>query len=192
MSPDPRELRDCFGRFATGVTVVTCVGEDDRAHGATVNAFTVVSLDPPLVQVTLTKTSKAGQYLEGKPFAVNVLAEDQLEVALHFAGHPQEREPLWAEGATAPVLQGATTVISCQPWRIYDGGDHVIVIGAVADIDVTTRDPLLFFGGQFHELGPTSAGSPWLETLDSPSSGWYSNTDASHLLLSGTLPRPDH
>ena len=62
---DTRELRHAFGTFATGVTVVTCRSDDGVPHGATVNAFTAVSLDPPLAQVTLTRTSRAARYLEG-------------------------------------------------------------------------------------------------------------------------------
>ncbi len=66
MQLDPRAVRNAFGRFATGVTVVTCAKEDGVPHGATVNAFTAVSLDPPLCQVTLTRHSKACRYLARK------------------------------------------------------------------------------------------------------------------------------
>jgi flavin reductase (DIM6/NTAB) family NADH-FMN oxidoreductase RutF len=84
-----RELRGVFGLFATGVTVVSCRNIDDgRPHGATVTAFTPISLEPALCQVTLTRTSKACQFLDGQPFAVNVLAENQADVAWHFAGRP--------------------------------------------------------------------------------------------------------
>ena len=65
------------------------------------------------------------------PFAVNVLAADQVDTALHFAGRPAGPGPEWAEGPTAPVLVGAAAVYSCQPWRTYDGGDHLIVVGEV-------------------------------------------------------------
>ena len=90
---EPRELRDAFGQFATGVTVVTCTNEEGEPHGATVNAFTAVSLDPPLAQVTLGRTSRACQFLDGRPFAINVLAADQLDVAWHFAGRPAAETP---------------------------------------------------------------------------------------------------
>jgi flavin reductase (DIM6/NTAB) family NADH-FMN oxidoreductase RutF len=172
MSVDPSELRSCFGRFATGVTVVTCTNSDGEPHGATVNAFTAVSLDPALCQVTLTRTARACRYLEGKPFAVNVLAGDQLDMAMHFAGRPMETEPVWADGPTAPVLVGVAATISCDPWCSYDGGDHLIVLGEVRHAAVTDLAPLLFFGGQFHQLGQRSAGSPWLGSMDCPSSGW--------------------
>jgi flavin reductase (DIM6/NTAB) family NADH-FMN oxidoreductase RutF len=173
MSLDAHEIRDAFGRFTTGVTVVTCAKGDGVPHGATVNAFTAVSLDPPLCQVTLTRQSKACGYLVNAPFAVNVLASDQLDTAWHFAGRPRDPEPQWAEGATAPVLVGNAATISCRPWRTYDGGDHMIVIGEVVDLAVRDADPLLFFGGRFRELAPAATGVHWGGSLDSPELGWF-------------------
>ena len=173
---DPRELRNAFGGFATGVTVVTCENDEGEAHGATVNAFTAVSLDPPLAQVTLGRTSKACQFLEGKPFAVNVLAHDQLAVAWHFAGHPADEAPAWVEGPTAPLLAGVATTISCRPWRTYDGGDHLIVIGEVEAVELTDRQPLLFHGGRFRYLSPQHDAAPgihWGGSIDCPTSGWF-------------------
>ncbi|WP_257955556.1 flavin reductase family protein [Nocardioides sp. B-3] len=74
---EPRHLRNAFGQFATGVTVVTCTNADGEPHGATVNAFTAVSLEPAPAQVTLSRNAKACEYLAGQPFAINVLAADQ-------------------------------------------------------------------------------------------------------------------
>lgn len=173
---DPRTIRNAFGRFATGVTVVTCAKDDGVPHGATVNAFTAVSLEPALCQVTLTRQSRACGYLEAAPFAINVLAADQLDTAWHFAGRPQQPEPAWADGPTAPVLVGNAATISCRPWRTYDGGDHLIVIGEVADLEVTDADPLLFFGGRFRELAPPATGVHWGGSLDSVELGWFDAT----------------
>jgi flavin reductase (DIM6/NTAB) family NADH-FMN oxidoreductase RutF len=177
---DSRELRNAFGQFATGVTVVTCTSDEGGPHGATVNAFTAVSLEPALAQVTLTRTSKACQYLDGKPFAINVLADDQLDVAWHFAGRPADRTPGWVDGPLAPLLEGAATTISCRPWRTYDGGDHLIVIGEVAAVGITTRDPLLFHGGRFRYLGPVE--THWTGSIDCPDRGWF-DADAVFLPL---------
>ncbi len=170
---EPRAIRNAFGKFATGVTVVTCAKHDGVPHGATVNAFTAVSLEPALCQVTLTRQSKACAYLEGAPFAVNVLSAGQVDVAWHFAGRPADPAPEWAQGSTSPVLLGNAATISCRPWRTYDGGDHLIVIGEVTDIDVSDRDPLLFFGGKFRELGQPRTSAHWGASLDSPESGWF-------------------
>lgn len=170
---DSRELRDAFGRFATGVTVLTCINDDGQPHGATVNAFTAVSLEPALAQVTLARNSKACQYLNDKPFAINVLAHDQLDVAWHFAGRPADRMPFWMAGPTAPLIEGTATTISCRPWRTYDGGDHLIVIGEVEAVDISDRDPLLFHGGQFRYLSPTETGVHWGGSIDCPDYGWF-------------------
>ncbi|MGZ8745349.1 MAG: flavin reductase family protein [Nocardioides sp.] len=176
MSLDPHQIRNAFGRFATGVTVVTCAKRDGVPHGATVNAFTAVSLEPALCQVTLTRDSKACGYLDGAPFAVNVLSSAQLDAAWHFAGRPQEPEPRWAEGPTAPVLVGNAATISCRPWRTYEGGDHLLVIGEVVDLHVTDAEPLLFFGGRFRELAAPATGVHWDGSLDSPELGWFDAT----------------
>lgn len=168
-----RELRNAFGRFATGVTVVTCLNHDGAPHGATVNAFTAVSLEPALCQVTVTRKSKACGYLEGRPFAVNVLGAGQVDTAWHFAGRPFEPGPEWAEGPTAPRLVGSAAVYSCRPWRTYDGGDHLIVIGEVEHIDVTDDEPLLFFKGAFRTIGAEETGVHWGGSLDSPEAGWF-------------------
>ncbi|MGF9660400.1 flavin reductase family protein [Arthrobacter crystallopoietes] len=180
---DPRELRNTFGQFATGVTVVTCRSADGTPHGATVNAFTAVSLDPPLAQVTLTRSSKAAQYLEDAPFAINILSQGQLDVAWHFAGKALPEEPAWTLDGEVPVLLENKATLECRPWRIYDGGDHIIVIGEVHKLEVTERDPLLFFGGKFREIGPLSGPSPWHHCGDSLDAGWFSGADSFKTLV---------
>jgi flavin reductase (DIM6/NTAB) family NADH-FMN oxidoreductase RutF len=170
---EPKDIRNAFGRFATGVTVVTCAKEDGVPHGATVNAFTAVSLEPALCQVTLTRQSKACTYLEGAPFAVNVMSAGQVDVAWHFAGRPSDPAPEWAQGPTSPILVGNAATISCRPWRTYDGGDHLIVIGEVTAITVSDLDPLLFFAGKFRELGQPGTSAHWGASIDSPESGWF-------------------
>lgn len=173
MPVDARELRRCLGHFATGVTVITCDG-DDKPHGATVNAFSAVSLDPPLVLVSLDRKSKISKYLDGAPFTVNVLTEPQREIALHFAGKPMTGTPEWQrpDPPLAPHLAGSLATISCTPWCHYDGGDHVLYLGKVADFEVTGGDPLVFYLGGFRHLGPIYETVPWLESGDCPSVSW--------------------
>jgi flavin reductase (DIM6/NTAB) family NADH-FMN oxidoreductase RutF len=85
-----RHLRACFGKFATGVTVVTYrAGEEVR--GVTMNSFTSVSLDPPLILLSVAKTARTSDALDRTDFAVNVLRVDQMDLALHFAGRPPPR-----------------------------------------------------------------------------------------------------
>ena len=102
-SIEKRELRQVFGTFATGVTVVTTRTDDGVPHGATVNAFTAVSLDPPLAQVTLTRASRAAGYLESAPFAINILSVDQVDAARHFAGRVVDTDPGRCRPASIPV-----------------------------------------------------------------------------------------
>lgn len=143
-----RELRDCLGHFATGVTVVTCEINGEK-HGATVNSFTAVSLDPPLVLVSLDRRSKACQRLDNRPFVVNVLREDQSDIAVHFAGIPATSLVPW----NGTKLKDALAHIVCVPWRSYDGGDHVLYLGEVKEIEVHQGEPLVFYRGAFREVG---------------------------------------
>ncbi len=175
---DPRQLRNTFGTFATGVTVVTTTGNDGVPHGATVNAFTAVSLDPPLAQVTLTRQSKAAKYLENNRFAINIMAADQLDVAMHFAGRPMPTEPDFVLDGDVPILNGCAAVLECKPWNIYDGGDHIIVVGEVTRLDYTTKSPLLFYAGKFREVGNFCEGTPWDHSADSLSSGWFAGAES--------------
>lgn len=173
---DNFDLRHAFGRFATGVTVVTTRTADGVPHGATVNAFTAVSLDPPLAQVTLTRTSRAARYLEGTPFAINILSLEQMDVALHFCGKMLDDEPEWTLADNVPVLLKNAATLECRPWNIYDGGDHIIVVGEVIAMHITDRQPLLFFGGNFREIGRLVEGAPWDRSGDAPESGWFAGS----------------
>jgi flavin reductase (DIM6/NTAB) family NADH-FMN oxidoreductase RutF len=173
---EQRELRNVFGQFASGVTVITCRNADRNPHGATVTAFTAVSMQPRLCQVTMTRKSKACAYLSAAPFAVNVLAADQVDTAMHFAGRPSIPEPSWADGPTAPVICGASATFSCVPWAEYDGGDHVIFIGEIVDAVATGKPPLLFYRSTFHSLGAPSAQLTWTGCADDPETGWFGTT----------------
>ena len=172
-SIDSRELRHAFGRFATGVTVVTTRGAEGEPHGATVNAFTAVSLDPPLAQVTLTRSSKAAKYLENSCFAINILSVDQMDTALHFAGKVMSEGPEWTLDGDVPILIGNAATLECKPWNVYDGGDHIIVVGEVVALDISQTEPLLFFGGKFRHLGELVEGSPWSQSGDGLDGGWF-------------------
>jgi flavin reductase (DIM6/NTAB) family NADH-FMN oxidoreductase RutF len=170
---DPLALRTVLSRFATGVTVVTCATDDGTPHGATVTAFTPVSLDPPLVQVALNRATNAGGLLDGRPFAVNVLAHDQVGLAMHFAGRPGPDPVRWADGATAPVLADAAATLSCRPWRTDDGGDHLLFLGQVTVATYTDQAPLIFHASAFHRLGLPDAEVTWTGSADDPRAGWF-------------------
>ena len=156
---DARELRHAFGRFATGVTVVTCRG-DDGPHGLTVNSFTSVSLDPPLVLVSIDRQATAARYLSGRPFAVNILTAGQEALAWQFAGHPDYQQAVaWVDGRLSPRLAESLAYFECSPWREYDGGDHVLFLGRVEEFAYNDGAPLLFYASRMTSLpapGPRS------------------------------------
>ncbi len=171
MAIDPKELRRCLGHFTTGVTVITCEGADGDPHGATVNAFTAVSLDPPLVLVSLDRRSRLCSLVETerRPFTVNVLESAQKDLALHFAGRPnQDVEWLPNSDCGAPRLGGALAHVSCTPWQTYDGGDHVLYLGEVQEFRIHSGHPLLFHTGRFHHLGDDHEPVLWGDSADGP------------------------
>lgn len=161
---DASHLRSAFGRFTSGVTVVTTQGTDGNAYGAMVTAFAAVSEDPPLAQITLTRSSRAAKHLDGAIFAINILSVDQLEVAKHFAGEATDSEPEWVLNKNVPVLVGNAATLECRAWNNYDGGDHVIVVGEVRSLTVGDAEPLLFHEGAFYRIGDQfegGQGSAW-------------------------------
>jgi flavin reductase (DIM6/NTAB) family NADH-FMN oxidoreductase RutF len=188
-SLDPRTLRRCFGRFTTGVTVVSYhVGEQVR--GATVNSFTSVSLDPPLVLVSLSRTTQACAAMAGLPFAINVLRADQMAVALQFAGRSQPGLRIaWdtsADDAEAPSLADAVAVFQCTPWERYDGGDHLLQLGKVRRTDLRQGDPLVFSDGRFMTSGLPMLDGPLVQSLDGPPApGWVGAAHRFHARAEG-------
>ncbi|WP_370644633.1 flavin reductase family protein [Sporosarcina sp. ACRSL] len=148
MAMDRRELRNCFGRFATGVTVVTCLHEQG-SHGFTANSFTSVSLDPPLVLVSVDRKTRALPYLKGNRFTVNILRDDQQQTAMHFAGKSQHPAPFEWDGTR---IAGSLAYIDCDPWAEYDGGDHVLIVGKVTRFEYEDGAPLAFYGGKFSKV----------------------------------------
>ena len=154
------ELRRTFGCFATGVTVVTCrVGA--RTHGITINSFTSVSLDPPLVLVCIDKKTIAYQLLpEAGTFVVNVLAESQRQICDYFAKRlaPDPDDELagiaYATGETgAPILDGTIAFLECRIAEIHPGGDHDIFVADVVEAQIRSDEaPLLFHRGRYPQL----------------------------------------
>jgi flavin reductase (DIM6/NTAB) family NADH-FMN oxidoreductase RutF len=154
---DPRTLRDALGCFATGVTVVTCLDDDGRPAGLTVNSFTSVSLEPPLLLVCLHKKAASAPALTAAShFAINVLQNGQQPASIRFAARDEDRfgATPWSCGeAGAPILQESLSVFECERFAVYDGGDHHILVGRVvkASFDASL-DPLLYFRGRYRRL----------------------------------------
>src|SRR5258708_16123635 len=154
---DPRTLRDALGCFATGVTVVTCLTPQGMPAGLTVNSFTSVSLDPPLLLVCLAKqAASATPLVASSNFAVNVLHTGQQPASIRFSTRDEDRfgTTRWSCGeAGAPILADSLGVFECERYSVHDGGDHHILIGQVvkASFDASL-DPLLYFRGRYRRL----------------------------------------
>lgn len=155
---DPKFLRRCLGQFATGVTVVS-YELDGQPRGATVNSFTSVSMDPPLILVSIANSARAATGLAGAPFVVNVLAAAQHQLAMNFAGRPVDGLGVpWAGTKSTPRLRGTAAWFECEPWSEVPAGDHVLFIGRVVAHDQRRIAPLLFQTGQFRVIGDVVEG----------------------------------
>jgi len=157
-SLDPRALRNAFGTFMTGVTVVTSYHKDGQPVGFTANSFASVSLDPPLVSVCLAKSSSNfDTFLAASGFAVNVLAENQIEVSNTFARPAEDRfaTVAWRDGPHGfPVLDDVSSWFDCSMHKTVDAGDHVILIGQVEAFATTSAPGLGYARGAY--VTPTS------------------------------------
>ena len=156
---DPQTYRDVMGRFVTGVTVVTTLENPDASDaqpwGTTVNSFTAVSLDPPLVLVSIGQERSIHPIIERtRRFAVNILGEDSQALSDCFAGAPSQLprsafcDAAYALGECGlPILESAIAYVGCEVERIITAGDHTLYIARV--VEAATRDepgwPLLYF-----------------------------------------------
>jgi flavin reductase (DIM6/NTAB) family NADH-FMN oxidoreductase RutF len=156
-----RELRDALGHFATGVTVVTTRGEES-AYGMTANAFTSVSLDPPLVLVCVVRGTDGSRHIaENKCFAVNVLAAHQEPISRYFSSRdrPRGRDAFREISHTtlvsgSPIIDDSAAYLDCVLSATYEAGDHLIFIGEVVALGTEPEaDPLVFHGGRYRLVG---------------------------------------
>jgi len=154
---EERQYRDCLGRFATGITVMTCREPDGEPAGITVNSFTSVSLEPRLILWNIARQSRSSSaFVNAGEFVVNILAADQQHLSDHFA---QPERPIFDDlSATEspsgqPVLKNCLAYLHCHTDAIHDGGDHLIIVGKVREYAIgDTGRPLLYYGGGYHFL----------------------------------------
>lgn len=150
---EPRRLRDAFGCFATGVTIVTGRGPDGTPIGLTANSFTSVSLEPPLLLFCPANTASALPALRATArFAVNVLDRDSEAVANRFAQRGLDRfaGTDWLDWDGLPVLAAAKAVFACTLHADHDGGDHSILVGRVTRLGLDpARESLLYLHGRY-------------------------------------------
>jgi flavin reductase (DIM6/NTAB) family NADH-FMN oxidoreductase RutF len=157
MEFDGRELRNALGRFATGVCLITTVSEEGEALALTANSFSSVSLDPPLVLWNLQNNSDVyDSFARPRYFAINVLASEQMEHSNRYAKkgeHQLAPEHFQPGRHGAPVIHNALVCFECELDATHEGGDHLIIVGRVHDMQARPDgDPLLFYSGAYREL----------------------------------------
>lgn len=158
MSLDPhlRALRDAYGRYATGVAVITSLTPTGAPVGLTVNSFSSVSLDPPLVLWSLMQSSASlPVFLKAGQFAVNVLTDDQQALSTRFASRVEDRFAGidWEPGlGGVPLLPDCLARFECTTHSHIEAGDHVVFLGRVHRFVHGDGAPLLFFASRYAEL----------------------------------------
>ena len=158
-SVDEAEFRFVLSHFATGITVVTGRDAMQRPRAITVNAFTSLSLDPPLVLYCLDRSAfHFDVFAKAKAFAVNIMNEEQQALSDRFTREVEDEFPDLdvVELATgSPVLKGCLAALDCETEDLHEAGDHLIVIGRVRALDVPRdAEPLIYFRSRYRRLKP--------------------------------------
>jgi len=149
-------LRQTLGCFPTGVVVATTIGDGGAPVGLTINSFSSVSLDPPLILWSLALTAPSlSAFQTHKGFAINILSEEQQDECMQFS-RPSENKfegINWQPGYEGvPLLDNALAVLQCRTYQRYEGGDHEIYLGEVMEMDSTDKAPLVFHRGKLVSL----------------------------------------
>jgi 4-hydroxyphenylacetate 3-hydroxylase, reductase component len=152
---DQRDFRNALGAFPTGVCLITTAGPGGERVGLTVNSFSSVSLDPPMVLWSLARSAGcSGVFRDAEYFAINVLAAGDAQLSSHFAKAGADKFAAYGNRFSAglggvPLLEGAVANFECHSrYRKY-GGDHIILIGVVERYSHTDRKPLIFCRGSY-------------------------------------------
>ena len=153
-----RSLRDAFGQFATGVTVVTTLDKNCKPIGLTANSFASVSLEPPLVSWCIDEAStRFKEFAKAKYFTISVLSAKQQALSNLFAMRSWDDtvfdDTEWFEGSHGiPQIPDVSARFHCETAHVYEGGDHLIIVGSVLEYECDPKDPLVFFQGDYQDL----------------------------------------
>lgn len=161
---DPLAYRKALGHFTSGVTVITTAIKG-TVHGMTANAFCSVSLNPPLVLISIDKRTHMHELLAQSGFyGVSVLAQNQEVYSRHFAGQPHENLPvLFTWRKNCPLLEGTIAQLVCRVTDIHSAGDHTLYIGQVEYLSYSDEQPpLLFYSGKYQSLEGQSTGAVFI------------------------------
>ncbi|APA89927.1 flavin reductase (plasmid) [Paraburkholderia sprentiae WSM5005] len=158
---NPRELRDAFGAFMTGVTIVTTAGDDGKPLGFTANSFSSVSLDPALLLVSIAKTSSNYQtFSTTGHFAINILAEGQKDLSNTFARPSDDRfaDVSWRLSANNnPLIGDVSAWFDCITHTVIDAGDHALIVGKVEAFHSAGYAGLGYYRGGYFTPAKVSA-----------------------------------
>lgn len=155
---DVREFRNALSAFPTGVCVITTRRPDGKREGLTASSFNTVSLAPPMVLWSLTRSSpSADAFRNCEYFAINVLAETHQALSSHFARRCEDKFQGFADHFTeglggVPVLRDAVASFECRNSFQNYGGDHIVFIGGVQRYQTSDRPPLVFHRGRYAQL----------------------------------------
>jgi flavin reductase len=161
MTPIPSDFRKALGHFATGVTIIT-VDLDGEVHGMTANAFSSVSLNPPMVLICVDHAANTHGHLHArKRFGINVLTEHQRKISEYYARPERTHEHAEQEAGArfdrtahgTPVLQGGLAYLECSLKETHQAGDHTIFIAEVEEVVMRPGAPLVFFQGKYRMVG---------------------------------------
>jgi flavin reductase (DIM6/NTAB) family NADH-FMN oxidoreductase RutF len=154
--PDAEEFRRALGRFASGITIVTTL-QDGEAHGMTANAFLSVSLDPPLVLVSLDNASKLHSLVaKSTRYGISVLRENQESLSRTFSSEgvkpccSGEFEFVWRDDM--PLIPDALAHLVCDVVGTYPAGDHTLYVGRVGYLGYASGSPLVFYTGEYGRM----------------------------------------
>lgn len=153
----PEEFRKIAGSWLTGVAVVTTVDAQGKPHGMTMNAVSSLSLEPPQFLICIDRRARTLDAIrESACFCINYLADDQEEMASHFARRGGDRfgKLEYRTGKTgAPILVGTIAHVECRLRAVHPGGDHGIVVGNAVHGEVHHGSPLVYFRGAYRKVG---------------------------------------
>lgn len=162
---DPRALRDAFGCFMTGVTVVTTLDAGGKPLGFTANSFSSVSLDPPLLLVSIANSSaNLASFTGGTGFAVNILSESQKDISATFGRRSSDdrfAQVYWKHGPVgSPLISGVSAWFDCTREQAISAGDHTILIGRIGGFEASSHPGLGYYRGAYTTPAATAAELP--------------------------------
>lgn len=156
---DTKDLRKALGQFPTGVTVITTLDSEAGIIGVTASSFNTVSMDPPLVLWSVTKTAYSAEiFKKAEHFIVNILGKDQIDISNTCARQGEDKfaNIEYEAGVdNCPIIKDSAAFLECKTWNVYDVGDHHIIVGEVINYKYNDKiSPLVFAQGRYAATEP--------------------------------------